>query len=95
VITNYLLSLFGGIVSALVWMGLIRATVRQRADADALAFKAMAVVLAAAIVLAFAFPQFAIGGVRGALIMVGYLAVMTWFWRSRQLRLIATEKSNG
>ena len=92
---NELLAIPGGMISAIVWIGIIRAFVRDRLDADAVAFKSMAILMMLATVLGGAFPQFAIGGIRGTLITVGYLAVMAWFWRSRHLRIVATESLHG
>lgn len=83
-----LLAVINGIIGAALWLGIVRAVVRHRENADAVAFVAMVLILLLAFILATMFPSVAIGGIRGALTTLGYLIVLGWFWRSRELAVV-------
>ena len=92
---NEFLYLPGGLIGGFVWMGILRAMFGDSPNPDVTAFKAMALLMVLASVLAEAFPNHAVGGIRAALLTIGYLIVMIWFWKSRHLLLVSGARADG
>ena len=90
-----ILTIPNGMLGGFVWMGLIRAVVRDKPDADVRTFKAMVFMMVLTTILVAVLPQYAIGGTKGAMTTLGYVIVMAWFWKSRELDLVQGRIAHG